>query len=135
MPYSHAIDPVQGVLVSRLWGVLTGDEIDEHRRRIRADPAFDPTLRYIVDMRALTVMAYASSRVRHAAAAPIFRGAQRRAIVAATDEQYGVARMFATFAALEGEIVEVFRDWSPAAEWLGLTGALALDPGAPTVAA
>ena len=86
-------------------------------------------LRYIVDMRAVTVMAYSCSRVRHVAMTQIFRGGQRRAIVAATDEQYGIARMFATFAALEGEVAEVFREWRPAVEWLGLTGALAADPG------
>ena len=135
MPYSHEIDRVQGVVLSRLWGVLTGDEIDEHRRQIRTDPAFDPGLRYVVDMRAVTVLAYTSSRVRHAAATQHFRGGQRRAIVAATDEQYGVARMFSTFAALEGEVVEVFREWPPAAAWLGLTGALAADPGTPIVTA
>ncbi len=66
--------------------------------------------------------------MRHVAATPSFRGEQRRAIVASTDEQFGVARMFATFAALEGEVIEVFREWAPAVDWLGLTGELARDP-------
>jgi hypothetical protein len=131
MPFSHEIDRSQRIVLSRLWGTLTTEQIDEHRRRIRADPDFDPELRYLVDMRGLTSLAYSSSKVRHAAATQIFRGSQRRAIVTATDEQYGVARMFATLAALEGEIVEPFRDWTSAAEWLGLDGALAMDPGPP----
>ena len=129
MTASHQIDCAQGVVLVRLWGVVNDAELDDVRRRIRADPDFDPTLRYIVDMRAVTVMAYSCSRVRHVAMTQIFRGGQRRAIVAATDEQYGIARMFATFAALEGEVAEVFREWRPAVEWLGLTGALAADPG------
>jgi hypothetical protein len=128
MPFSHEIDRANSIVVSRLWGTLTPEEIDEHRRRIRADPAFDPALRYLVDMRGLTGLAYSSAKVRQAAATQIFRGPQRRAIVAATDEQYGIARMFATLAALEGELVEPFRDWSAAAQWLGLQGALAADP-------
>jgi hypothetical protein len=131
MPFLHEIDDVEGIVLSRLWGTLTTEEIDEHRRRIRADPAFDPAFRYIVDMRGLTGLAYSSAKVRHAAATQIFRGPQRRAIVAATDEQYGIARMFATLAALEGEVVEPFREWAEAARWVGLTGALASDPGSP----
>lgn len=129
MPASHRIDREQGVVLSRLWGILTVAEIDEHRRAIRADPDFAPDLRYIVDLRQVTVLAYPSAKVRQIAATQHFRGEQRRAIVASSDEQYGVARMFATFAALEGEVVEVFRDWAPAAEWLGLVGELARDHG------
>lgn len=134
MTASYQIDRAQGVVLVRLSGLVDNAELDDVRRRIREDPGFAPTHRYIVDMRAVTVLAYSSSRVRHVAMTQIFRGGQRRAIVAATDEQYGVARMFATFAALEGEVAEVFRDWPPAAEWLGLTGPLAVDRGI-TVAA
>ncbi len=133
MPSSYEIHREQHIVVVRFWGVLTGDEIDEFRRTLRADPAFDASLRYIIDMRGVTVLAYSSTRVRQAAVGQIFRGPQRRAIVALSDEQYGVSRMFATFAALEGELVHVYRTWEQAAEWLELTGALATDPGIPTV--
>ena len=128
MPAVHRIDREQRVVLSRLWGDLTVDEIEEHRRAIRADPDFAPSHRYIVDMRYVTTLGYPSARVRHVAGTPSFRGDQRRAIVASTDEQFGVARMFATFAALEGELIEVFREWAPAVDWLGLTGELARDP-------
>ena len=127
MTASYQIDREQNAVLVRLSGFVDNAELDDVRRRIREDPGFAPTDRYLVDMRAVTVLAYSSSRVRHVAMTQIFRGGQRRAIVAATDEQYGVARMFATFAALEGEVAEVFREWAPAVEWLGLTGALALD--------
>ena len=129
MPATHRIDREQGVVLSRLWGILTGAEIDEHRRAIRDDPDFAPDLRYIVDLRLVTVLACPSAKVRQIAGAQHFRGGQRRAIVASSDEQFGVARMFATFAALEGEVIEVFRDWAPAVDWLGLSGELARDPG------
>ena len=129
MPASHRIDPEQGVVLSRLWGTLTTVEIEEHRRSIRGDPSFAPHLRYIVDMRGVTVLDYSCARVRHVAATQHFRGGQRRAIVAANDESYGMARMFATFAAFEGEVVEVFREWADAVAWLGVSGELAQDPG------
>ena len=128
MPAAHRIDREQQVVLSRLWGDLTVAEIEEHRRAIREDPDFAPSHRYIVDMRHVTRLGSPSARVRHVAGTQHFRGGQRRAIVACTDEQFGVARMFATFAALEGELVEVFREWAPAVEWLGLWGELARDP-------
>jgi hypothetical protein len=129
MPSSYEIHRDQHIVVVRFWGVLTGEEIDDFRKSLRADPAFDASLRYIIDMRGVTVLAYSSTRVRQAAVGQIFRGPQRRAIVAFSDEQFGVSRMFATFAALEGEVVHVYRRWEQAAEWLELTGALAVDPG------
>jgi hypothetical protein len=131
MPFSHRIDRDQGVIVTRLWGVVTSEQLDEHRRAVLMDPAFDPGFRLLADMRGLTTLDIPSDRIRYAAERSVLRGGRHRAIVAASPEQYGVARMYATWAQLAGDWVEVFRDWESAARWLGLDGALAADPGIP----
>jgi hypothetical protein len=131
MPFSHRIHRDQRVIVARLWGALTSAQIDEHRRAIRSDPDFDPGLRLIADMRGITTLDFPSHKVREVSTRQILEGGQQRAIVAATPEQYGVARMYSAYASIRDERIEVFRDWASAAEWLGLSGALALDPSTP----
>jgi hypothetical protein len=132
MPFSHRIHRAQRLIVTRLWGVLTSEQIDDHREAVRADPDFDPDFRLLADMRGLTRLAFPSHKIRQVAERQLLEGGQRRAIVAATPEQYGIARMYASYAAIQGHLVEVFRDWASAAGWLDLSGALALDPGHPS---
>jgi hypothetical protein len=50
VPATYAIDPKQKLVTSRLWGAVTEDEVYDHNRRLRTDPAFDPGYRQRVDM-------------------------------------------------------------------------------------
>lgn len=127
MPISYCIDSDQGVVVSRAWGIVAGAEVHAHQRMLRADPAFDPVFRQLVDVRDATRIDMSATMMQLLAETRPFLRGRPCAFVTATDEQFGMARMFATFAGLHGDDVQVFRDWRSAAEWLGLAADLAGD--------
>ena len=52
----------------------------------------------------------------------IFAAGVRRAAIAPNDVEFGLARMFGTYAGSQGHLVEVFRTERGALEWLGLDG-------------
>jgi hypothetical protein len=127
MPISYCIDSEQGVVLSRAWGTVTGAEVQANERQLRADSAFDPTFLQLVDLRDTTRIDMSATMMQHLAQTRVFRRGRRCAFVTASHDQFGMARMFASFAGLLGDQVEVFRDWMPAVEWLGLVGDVASD--------
>jgi hypothetical protein len=48
----------------------------------------------------------------------LFGPGARRAFVTGSEEQYGLARVFAVYAEMTGNFVEVFRDLADAEAWL-----------------
>ena len=127
MPISYCIDSEQGVVLSRAWGNVTGAEVQAHERLLRSDPAFDPSFRQLVDIRDTTRIDMSATMMQHLAESRVFRRGHRCAFVTASHDQFGMARMFGAFAGLRGDDVEVFREWMPAAAWLGLAGDIASD--------
>lgn len=120
MPASYEIDPQQRLVISRAWGVLSDDDLHEHYAALTADPAFDPSFRQLADMRDVTRVTTSSTAIEEAAEIPAFTPGVRRAVVAAADLHFGLARMFAAYAESLGQEVRVFRELGAAREWLGL---------------
>lgn len=120
MPISFRIDRAHGVVLSRAWGEVLLADAHEHHRRLAADPDFDPSFVQLVDVRDVTRVDGSAGAVRSIAQRPVFAPGTRRAFVVSTTEQYGIARMYASLCAFEGEVVEVFRKWETATWWLGL---------------
>ena len=121
LPISYDIDPKRGLVTSRLWEVVTNDEVDEHNQRLRTDPQFDPDYRQLVDLSGITEIRITTPKVTAAAQDQYFTPGSRRAFVALTDATFGMARMFATRAeAAGGQTIKVFRDRKTAEEWLGI---------------
>ena len=118
MPISYDIDKKQRLVTSRLWEVVTNDEVDDHNRRLRTDPDFDPGYRQLIDLSGITEIRITTPKVTAAAQDQYFTPGTRRAFVALTDATFGMARMFATRAEASGQTVEVFRDRKKAEEWL-----------------
>jgi hypothetical protein len=118
MPTSYWIDLEHRIVVSRAWGVLTDAEMGEHHRDLTADPFYDADYLHLSDVRMVTRLATASGAAELGARAWRCLAGQRRAIVTATDEQFGLARLFASYAETVGGIVEVFRSWTAAVKWL-----------------
>jgi hypothetical protein len=127
MPISYCIDSEQGVVISRAWGTVTGAEVHAHERLLRAEPAFEPAFRQMIDVRDTTRIDMSTTMMQHIAETRVFRRGHRCAFVTSSHDQFGMARMFASFASLRGDEVEVFREWSSAADWLGLSGEIACD--------
>jgi hypothetical protein len=120
MPVSYTIDANQKLVVSRLWGTVTEDEIHEHNTRLRNDPAFDPNYRQLTDLRGLIDTKVSTGVVRETARDQYFAANVKRAFVAETDFAFGMARMFAVHAESSGQTIEVFRDMPEAVRWLGV---------------
>jgi hypothetical protein len=120
VPVSYAIDPKQKLVVTRLWGVVTDDEVLDHNRRLRADPAFDPGYRQLVHMTAITESRVTTNLINETSADQFFNPGTRRAFVATGDSIFGMARKYALQAEAIGQTIEVFRDLRKAEEWLEL---------------
>jgi hypothetical protein len=118
MPTSYWIDLEHKIVVSRAWGVLTDAEMREHHRELAADPFYDGAFLHLSDVRLVTRLVAGTESAGLGAWAWRCLAGQRRAIVTATDEQFGLARLFASYAETVGGIVEVFRSWTAAVMWL-----------------
>jgi hypothetical protein len=105
---------------SRLWGAVTEDEVDDHNRRLRTDPTFNPGYRQLVDLTGITEIRVGTRKINETAHDQFFDAGVRRAFIACDDATFGLARMFALQAEGSGQRIEVFRDRGKAEEWLGI---------------
>jgi hypothetical protein len=120
MPTSYSIDPVRRLVTSRIWGVVTNEEVLEHNRLLSSDPAFNPSYRQFADMSGVTRNLVTFPNVQETARDQYFTPGTRRALVVADDNTFGLCRMFATYAEAVGQTIEVFREREAAEAWLGL---------------
>jgi hypothetical protein len=120
LPASYSIDPDQRFVMSRIWGAVTNDEVDQHNEGLRSDPLFDPTYRQLADMTDVTLNLVSADNVRETARDQYFAPGARRALVVSDDTTFGLCRMYATYAESLGQVVRVFRERKDAEAWLGL---------------
>jgi hypothetical protein len=118
LPASYSIDTDRKIVLSRIWGTATEDEIRDHGQRLRNDPQFQPDFRQLLDMSELTEILVGSEMVRNAARNQFFSPGVRRALVANSDAAFGMARMYAIASEHAGQTIEVFRDKDSAEAWL-----------------
>jgi hypothetical protein len=85
MPASYTIDTDRKLVVSRIWGAATEDEIFDHSQRLRNDPQFRPDFRQLVDMSELTEIRVGPGVIRDASRDQFFSPGARRAVVANSD--------------------------------------------------
>jgi hypothetical protein len=107
-------------VLSRIWGTVTNDEVDEHNRRLRADPQFDPTYRQLADMSDVTLNLVSADNVQETARDQYFAAGTRRALLVSDDTTFGLCRMYATYAETLGQRINVFREREDAEAWLRL---------------
>ncbi len=121
MPFSYFIDSTRGLVISRYWGVLTDDEIRDHRRNLGADTAFDSSFHHLSDMRELIIAAVSPAAVAEVARESVFGRGARRAFVL-DEAQYlrsGLARLFREYAKqAPGQQIKVFHDLAEAERWV-----------------
>jgi len=118
LPASYTIDSDRKIVLSRIWGIATEDEIQEHGQRLRVDPEFRPDFRQLIDMSDVTEIRVGSEMVRDAARNQFFSPGVRRALVATSDVAFGMARMYAIASENAGQTIKVFRDMKAAQAWL-----------------
>jgi hypothetical protein len=120
VPVTYAIDPNQKLVITRCWGAVTEDEVHDHNRRLRTDPAFNPGYRQLADMTGLTEILVSTKMINETSIDQFFNPGTPRAFVASTDAVFGLARKFALQAEAVGQTIQVFRDLESAENWLGL---------------
>jgi hypothetical protein len=114
----YLIEPHRSLVRARMRGVITMEDLFAYYQRLAADPHFDPSFRQLTDARELTNVTAGTGCIRSGAHHQLFARGVRRAIVVSTDLQFGIARMFASFAADVEQDVRVFRGMDAAAAWL-----------------
>lgn len=118
MPATYTIDQSRRLVISRIWGNATDEELRAQQAKLRADPLFDRTFRQLIDVRDLVIVHLSSKALSSMAATSNFAPETRRAVLAQEDGPYGMARMFAAHAEASGHSVRVFRDRASAEAWL-----------------
>jgi hypothetical protein len=118
VPATYKIDKARRLVTSTASGFLTAADILAHQRKLLVDPSFDPDCSQIVDCSAVTGIDLSPDDVRSVTAATIFSPHSRRAIVVASDEQFGFASMFKMMREAQGEYgIRVFRNQGEAMRW------------------
>jgi hypothetical protein len=120
VPVTYTIDPNQKLVITRLWGAVTDDEVHDHNRRLRTDPVFNPGYRQLADMTGLTEILVSTKLIDETSVDQFFNPGTPRAFVASADAVFGLARKFALQAEAVGQTIQVFRDLESAENWLGL---------------
>jgi hypothetical protein len=121
MAATFRIDTERGVVLTKMEGVVTDDELLVIQRELRDDPRFRPDLNTLVDATEVTVAKLTANGLREAGQASPFGAGSRRALVAqAGGVVYGMARMFEMLADLEPVTTRVFDNLAEAKAWLGL---------------
>src|SRR5436305_9503077 len=110
MPAAYEIDAVHGIVKTRLWGVVTDDDVYEHNDRLRNDPKFHAHYRQLVDMSGITKAAVTATMITDTAINQFFEPGSRRAIIASNDAVFGLARMFALRCESVGQTIEVYSE-------------------------
>jgi hypothetical protein len=123
MPIAHTIDTGRRLVQSRLWDVVTETDAWGSAAALMNDPSFDPTFRQLADMREVKEIEVSTNTVRELAIMHIFAPQTKRALVVASDLQYGIGHMTTSFAEGGDQQVAVFRSVAEAERWLGLEAA------------
>jgi hypothetical protein len=119
VPASYTIDKERGLVISTATGVLTRADILGHQQHLVKDPDFNPSLSQISDFTTVTGLDLRAADVEAVAERNMFSPGSRRALLVKTDEQFGLARMFASLRDAEGEHgIRVFRDREQAMNWV-----------------
>jgi len=120
MPATYRIDVERRLVLTRVWGVFTTQDLFDHYNSLAADPAFDPTFSQLADLRDVEREELGRPLIRRHALERLFSPRAQRALVVSSADHYELARIYASFAQFASQNVHVFRDMHDAEEWLGL---------------
>ena len=120
MPASYSIDVARGLILTRCEGVLTDADVLGLKRDLHADPAFDPALKELTDLTAVTDLRVSSKGVASFSGFDRDVGdGHRIAMVVSEAVVFGMARMYQQVT-VDGDRVGVFRSLEPALDFLGI---------------
>lgn len=118
MSLTYTIDANRRLVVVHASGVLTEGDVTRVRERVLCDPGFDPTYDQLFDASAVEDIALSKESMARLADTSILAPSVRRAFVAMTTLQYGMARMFTAMSERRNHVTQVFRELEKAEAWL-----------------
>lgn len=126
------VDKVSRVRIATLQGMVEGSELIAAYLRLLDDPAHDPALNSLIDLRGIVRAKIGPAALweLHRLYRPIdSRGIRTRtAIVASVDYLFGIARMYQAIREGAPDEIQVFREICAAERWLGIGDAGTLSP-------
>ena len=123
MPVAYEIDKERRLVVCTATGFC---DILQLRQQLANDGDFDPSFSQLVDATGVTETDITPSQIRILAVSSPFLHTSRRALVAQSQLNFGLSRVYEIVRSLKGDgQICVFRDRAAALEWLLMTGAVA----------
>lgn len=118
MPVSYKVFADSQLVVVLYSGELTLEEIINARKEGASDPEFNPSYNVIDDITAVTASAINFDDLSSISGKSVASLGVKRALVAETDFQYGMARMYQALSESHGHVFKIFREYDAAAEWV-----------------
>lgn len=118
MPVESHIDSAEGVVFSRLYGVVTDADVLQHVTSLARKLPPDSQYRSFLDVRDVTEAYVTNEALERAASLPLFHRHARRAIVADDDLSFGLARIYQALS--PSRALRVCRTVEEARRWIGL---------------
>ncbi|RJQ46129.1 MAG: hypothetical protein C4534_03215 [Gaiellales bacterium] len=124
MPIDYTIDRHEGLILTVAVGTLTDEDIVDMKRRLLADPDYDPGMKELSDIRGVDDFQVTAAGISRFVGIDEVKSEVVKdhllAIVASRDVIYGMARMYQSQTQSFKPGVEIFRTMEEAREWLGL---------------
>lgn len=122
MSISYCIHPRIPLLHTTFSGVVTDKDLKSHRDQLRADPWFEPEMNELIDLRGVTKALVSYDAIVSLAHTSIHPLTAVRAVVAPTQELFGLARTYQMARAdSRTDNLAIFRYMPHAVAWLGLS--------------
>jgi hypothetical protein len=121
---SFNVDADKRLRIATFEGIVTEPILFSSYQDLLSDPAYDPTLNDLADMRAVERMEVRRPAVLQLVAmfsSPDAIAATKLAIVAPSSHVFGMARMYEILSSDTPEQIVVFRDYDEAERWLGVS--------------
>ena len=123
MPVTYEINADAGVILVRAYGAVTPVEFHTNRVKLQDDPENRPGLKYLVDLRDVQRFAMSADDIERLAddrTSHFIEPGTPLAIVADSDEGFGLSRMYQIMRGTAGEEIQVFSNIEGAEAWLAL---------------
>jgi hypothetical protein len=122
MPVSYHIDVKRDLVLTTASGILTDEDVLEHKAKLTNDTLFKPGMKELSDLRFIDRLAVTPDGVRAMVQKDSLDKVQlvshKLAIIVSQDLAFGMARMYQTLTQSNLENVGIFRSIEDARVWL-----------------
>ncbi len=119
MPVDYAIYPEHALVVCRVTGNVSPEEMFAYHAKLRADPLFAPQFDSVTDFLETMPFSGTPDDIRRLAQEGPFAAGVKRAFLVSTELHFGLSRMAQALSGSSGIHIEIFREREAAFAWLG----------------